>query len=92
VSIHIQEPFKQILDVPGLLTLHTIIPVGYPKQPLSGSYRRKLNEMVHEEKYDRAKMMSNEDVLNYLYMLRKSTIRTYVRSRGDSKLPNPPAD
>jgi 5,6-dimethylbenzimidazole synthase len=92
VSIHIQEPFKQILDVPGLLTLHTIIPVGYPKQPLSGSYRRKLAEMVHEEKYDRTKMMSNEDVLNYLYMLRKSTIRTYVRSRGDSKLPNPPAD
>ena len=61
-------------------------------QPLSGSYRRKLHDMVHEEKYDRAKMMSNEDVLNYLYMLRKSTIRTYVRSRGDNKLPNPPAD
>jgi hypothetical protein len=47
VSIHVQEPFKQILDVPPLLTLHTIIPVGYPKQPLTGSYRRKLHEIVH---------------------------------------------
>ena len=92
VSIHIQEPFKKILDVPALLTLHTIIPVGYPKQPLTGSYRRKLREIVHEEKYDRSKMMSNEDILNYLYMLRKSTIRTYVRSRGDKDLPNPPGE
>jgi 5,6-dimethylbenzimidazole synthase len=92
VSIHIQEPFKQILDVPALLTLHTIIPVGYPKQPLTGSYRRKLPEMVHEEKYDRSKMMTNEDILNYLHMLRKSTIRTYVRSRGDRDVPTPPGE
>ena len=48
--------------------------------------------MVHEEKYDRSKMMSNEDILNYLYMLRKSTIRTYVRSRGDKHLPTPPGE
>jgi nitroreductase len=56
VSIHIQEPFKRILDVPALLTLHTIIPVGYPKQPLTVSYRRKLREIVHEERYEHAKM------------------------------------
>jgi hypothetical protein len=31
--------------------------------------------------------MSNEDIVNYLYKLRASTIRTYVRSRGDKTLP-----
>jgi hypothetical protein len=92
VSIHIQEPFKKILDVPALLTLHTIIPVGYPKQPLTGSYRRKLQEFVHEERYDRSKLMSNEDIVNYLYKLRASTIRTYVRSRGDQTLPKNTGD
>ena len=92
VSIHIQEPFKQILDVPAVLTLHTIVPVGYPKQPLTGSYRRKLQEIVHEERYDRSKLMSNEDIVNYLYKLRASTIRTYVRSRGDKDLPKPQGD
>jgi 5,6-dimethylbenzimidazole synthase len=92
VSIHIQEPFKHILDVPALLTLHTIIPVGYPKQPLTGSYRRKLQEIVHQERYEPSKMMSNEDIVNYLYKLRASTIRTYVRSRGDKDLPRPEGD
>jgi 5,6-dimethylbenzimidazole synthase len=92
VSIHIPEPFKQILDVPGLIALHTIIPVGYPKQPLTGSYRRKLDEYVHYERYDRSKLMSNEDLVNYLYKLRNSTIRSYVRSRGDKEVPRPPAD
>lgn len=92
VSIHIQEPFKRILDVPALLTLHTIIPVGRPKQPLTGSYRRKLHEFVHQDRYDRSKFMSNEDVVNYLYKLRASTIRTYVRSRGDRTLPKQTGD
>jgi nitroreductase len=92
VSIHVPETFKQILDVPGVITLHTIIPVGYPKQPLTGSYRRKLDEFVHDERYDRSKLMSNEDVVNYLYKLRNSTIRSYVRSRGDRAVPKPPAD
>jgi nitroreductase len=92
VSIHIQEPFKQILDVPALLTLHTIIPVGYPKKPLTGSYRRKLQEFVHYDRYDRSKLMSNEDIVNYLYKLRASTIRTYVHSRGDKTVPTAPKD
>lgn len=92
VSIHIQEPFKALLDVPALLTLHTIIPIGYPKQPLTGSYRRKLQEFVHEERYDRSKMMSNQDIVDYLYKLRASTIRTYVRSRGDKALPKHTGD
>ena len=91
VSIHIQEPFKQLLNVPPLLTLHSIIPLGYPEKPLVGSYRRKLKEIVHYENYDPAKMMTTEDVLNYLYALREGTIRTYSRSRGEN-LPRAPQE
>jgi len=92
VSIHIEEPFKQLLDIPGLLSLHTIIPVGYPRQQLGGSWRRKLNELVHYDRYDRSKMMTTEDILKYLYKLRDATIRAYVRSRGDKNLPARPGD
>ena len=46
----------------------------------------------HDERYDRSKMMSNEDIVNYLYKLRASTIRTYVRLRGDKDLPKPQGD
>ncbi len=87
VSIHIEEPFKQLLGVPALLSLHTIIPVGYPRQQLGGSWRRRLQEFVHYESYDRAKMMSTEDVVKYIYKLRDATIRAYVRSRGDKEIP-----
>ena len=90
VSIHIQEPFKELLNVPPLLMLHTIIPLGYPQKELSGSYRRKLREIVHYESYDPAKMMTSEDILKYLYRLRESTIRTYVRSRGEQAVPRAP--
>jgi nitroreductase len=91
VSIHIQEPFKQLLNVPPLLTLHSIIPLGYPEKSLVGSYRRKLQEFVHYETYDAAKMMSTEDVLKYLYKLREGTIRTYSRSRGEN-IPQAPGE
>jgi nitroreductase len=84
VSIHVQEPFKSLLGVPPLLTLHSLIPVGYPEGKLGGSYRRKLEEMVHEETYDRAKYMTTEDVVSYLYQLRAGTVRAYRRSRGEA--------
>jgi nitroreductase len=84
VSIHVQEPFKQILNVPPLLTLHTIIPIGYPVQPLTGIFRRQLKDIVHHETYDPAKFMSTGDVVDYLHRLRAGTIRTYARSRGET--------
>lgn len=83
VSIHIQEPFKRILNVPPLLTLHTVIPVGYPQQKLTGIVRRKLKDIVHYETYDHAKLMSTEQIVEYLYKLRAGTVRTYRRSRGE---------
>lgn len=84
VSIHIQEPFKALLGVPPLLTLHSLIPIGYPEGKLAGSYRRKLEEIVHHETYDRSKYMTTEGVVAYLYQLRAGTFRAYRRSRGEA--------
>jgi len=96
VSIHVQEPFKQLLDVPPMLTMHTIIPVGYPQQALSGIFRRQLKDIVHRETYERDKYMSTRDIVEYLHMLRAGTIRTYARSRGErgpvEAKPAPPRD
>jgi nitroreductase len=79
-SIHIEEPFKRILGVPDLLTLHLIIPVGYPAvEPMVG-VRRNLADMVHYEEYDMSKYMSTEQVIEYLYQLRGKTIPKYRQS------------
>lgn len=82
VTIHIQEPFKRILGVPDVLTLHSIIPIGYPHKKLGGSFRRKLEDIVHYETYDRTKYMSDREVINYVRQLRRWTKQTYARSRG----------
>ena len=80
VTIHIQEPFKRILGVPDLLTLYLIIPIGYPAvEPMRG-VRRPLEELVHYDRYDMSRYMTNEQAIQYLYQLRGKTIGQYRRS------------
>ncbi len=82
VTIHIQEPFKRILGVPDLLTLYLIIPIGFPDVGPRTGVRRPLEEIVHRERYDMSKYMSNEDALRYLYQLREATVPKHAASRG----------
>jgi 5,6-dimethylbenzimidazole synthase len=85
VTVHIQEPLKRILGVPDVLTLHSLVALGYPAGGPGGSYRRRLKEMIHYDRYDREKYMRNQDVIEFIGKLRKRTRRSYSRSRGDSK-------
>ena len=89
VTIHIQEPFKRILDVPDLLMLYLIIPLGYPAvEPIRG-VRRDLEDIVHHERYDMAKYMTNEQIVEYLYELRGKTIGKYRQSYVGDAPPKP---
>jgi hypothetical protein len=38
--------------------------------------------MVHRERYDMSKYMSNEDVIRYLYSLREATAPVHSASRA----------
>ena len=79
-TIHIADPFKRILGVPDLIRLHDIIPVGYADvEPMTG-VRRDLDEMVHRDRYDMSKYMTNQQVIEYLYSLRQKTIPKYRAS------------
>jgi nitroreductase len=85
VSIHIEEPHKRILDVPDLLKLYLIIPIGYPDVPARAEgVRRPVEDMVHREHYDISKYMSNEAVIRYLYTLREATVPSHSASRAVS--------
>jgi 5,6-dimethylbenzimidazole synthase len=80
VTIHIEDPFKRVLGVPDLLSLVLIMPIGYPAiEPMTG-IRRPLDEMVHYDRYDMTKYMTNEQVIAYLYDLRGKTIPQYRKS------------
>ena len=61
VSIHIEEPHKRILNVPDLLKLYLIIPIGYPdvssrgdgvRRPLQryGAPRALRHEQIHVQR------------------------------------------
>ncbi len=73
VTIHIPEPFKRILKVPDLLTLHTIIPVGFPALDRKRVGRRPVVEMIHHEIYDGSRYMSDRGIIEYLRKLRKGS-------------------
>lgn len=82
VTIHIQEPFKRILGVPDLLKLYLIVPIGLPDVGPRPGVRRRLDEMVHYDRYDMSKYMSNEQIIQYLYSLREATVPVHSSSRG----------
>jgi len=77
VTIHIQEPFKRVLDVPDLLMIHHILPIGFAKIDRKPTVRRPLADMVHYDRYDRSKYMSNQQIVDYLYSLRGKTMAAY---------------
>ncbi len=83
VTIHIQEPYRRILEIPDIYTLYLIIPVGFPAVPPKRGVRRELKEMVHYDRYDPGKYMSNEEILNYIASLRGKTLEKYRVSYGE---------
>jgi hypothetical protein len=56
------------------------MPIGYPDVPSKEGVRRPLEDMVHYDRYDMSKYMSNEQALQYLYQLREKTVPVYRNS------------
>jgi hypothetical protein len=44
--------------------------------------RRPLAEIVHYNKYERSKFMSNEQIVEYIYELRGKTMPKYIKAPG----------
>lgn len=83
VGYHWGQSLKAILDVPLVLDIHTIVPIGYAAYKPKANYRRELKEIVHYEKYDRSKYRSSEDIIKYLQHLREQTKVPYAEQFSD---------
>jgi nitroreductase len=77
VTIHIEEPFKRVLGVPDLVMVHHIVPIGYPAIDRRPGSRRPLEDIVHYDRYDMSKYMSNADIIDFIRELRGLTRRGY---------------
>ncbi len=77
VTAAIEPRLKDLLGVPPELSIHTVVPIGYPDYTPAPSYRRELKEIVHYEKYDSSKYSSDEDIIKFILSLRKRTLPSY---------------
>ncbi len=87
VTIHIEDGFKRLLNVPDVMTLHSIIAVGYPDVSPRQGVRRGLNEIVHYNGYDMSKHMSNQRIVEYIRDLRVKTGPQYGKDPKVKKEP-----
>ena len=74
VSINrlVETELKVLLDIPDEMTIHTLVPVGYPAPGFKPKtpYRRPVKEIMHFEKYDRSRFRSADDFNKFFLMLR----------------------
>lgn len=61
-----EQAVREVLDIPEVLEIHTIVALGYPNAACPPAYRRDLSEIVHYEKYDRSKHRSDNDIINFM--------------------------
>lgn len=85
VTIHIEEPFKRVLGVPDLYTLFTIIPIGLPAVEPRPGVRRPLEDLVHHDRFEQDKFLTNKEILEYIRNLRNKTVGKYASSFGDAE-------
>jgi len=73
------ETLKQLLGIPDILDVHTLVAIGKPASPQKEGQRRPLEEMVHHNHYEMDKYRSAEDIQQFLYDLRRATKASYDR-------------
>ncbi|MBI4334754.1 MAG: nitroreductase family protein [Chloroflexi bacterium] len=62
---------KNILGVPELYRLPVMVALGYAAKEPKPGFRRDLDDIVHNEKYDMSKFRSSEAVLSYIAEIHK---------------------
>jgi 5,6-dimethylbenzimidazole synthase len=82
VDRYYEELIKPILNVPPMIRIFSIIPIGRPAYEPKSPYRRELKEFVHYETYDGKKYRSHEDVQDFIRKLRGESKRAYPLKKG----------
>ncbi len=76
---------KALLGVPEWYTISQIVPIGYADYTPIPSYRREVDEILHEEKFDMSKFRTDEQVVDYVADLRKRSRGTYYIGKRKSE-------
>jgi nitroreductase len=73
------QALKEILGIPEILDVHTLVAVGKPAYEPKPGHRRPLSDILHRNGYDMAKYRTGEDIQRFLLALRRATAEGYNR-------------
>ena len=74
---------KEILGIPEILDVHTLVAVGYPAYEPKPGVRRQLADILHWNAYNMTKYRDAEDIQRFLRDLRQATKAHYDRYHHD---------
>ncbi len=77
VSPPTDERIRFALGIPDIFRIETIVPVGYPTYKPAPPYRRKLEELIHWDRYDTKRFRSDEQIIEFVKQLRNKTRPAY---------------
>ena len=77
------QSIKEILGIPDILDVHTLVAVGYPTYEPKSGVRRPLTDILHWNAYDMTKYRNAEDIQRFLRDLRQATKAHYDRYHHD---------
>jgi nitroreductase len=60
---HVQDKIKEILDLPDYLEIYETMALGYPAYEPNPKYVRPLKDMVHHEKFDTSRSLTDGELL-----------------------------
>ena len=67
---YVQSLIKDLLRIPKELEIYDTLAVGYPNFEAKPSIVRAKEEIVHYDYYDKAKFRTNEEINNFIALLR----------------------
>jgi nicotinate-nucleotide--dimethylbenzimidazole phosphoribosyltransferase len=73
------QAIKEILGIPDMLDVHTLVAVGHPAYKPKPGIRRPLDAILHRNAYDMRKYRNAEDIQRWLRELRQNTAPSYDR-------------
>jgi nitroreductase len=79
-SPYMETMLKALLAIPEPLRIYHLVPIGYAKSVIAAPPRRRLDELIHCERYDMSKFRSDEQFTGFV---RTSTLQgAYGRKGG----------
>lgn len=72
-----ESRLKALLGIPDFFKVPQLVPIGYLDYKPPPPYRRKLEELMHTEKYDVSRFRSDEDIVKFITQLRQRTAAAY---------------